>query len=167
MRHHRREKKFGRTTEHRKAMFRNQLNSLIEHEKIRTTDAKAKELRRFADRIITLGKEGIGADKVKQYTLRQRAFARLRSEASITKLFDVLAPRFKDRQGGYTRIVKLGRRAGDAAPVSLIEFLPAEAQGGAKKKPAKRRTTGEKAAKAAAPKAKKPSTKKEEAAKAE
>ncbi len=166
MRHHRREKKFGRSTEHRKAMFRNQLNSLIDHEKIRTTDAKAKELRRFADRIITLGKEGIGADKVVQYTLRQRAFAKLRSEVSVKKLFDVLAPRFKDRQGGYTRIIKLGTRAGDAAKVSLIEFLPAETAGGAKKKPAKRRAAAGDKAKAA-PKAKKASTKKEAEAKAE
>jgi len=166
MRHHRKEKKFGRSTEHRKALFRNQLNSLITHEKIRTTDAKAKELRRFADRIITLGKQAAGTDKAGQYSLRQRAFAKLRSNDTVKKLFDDLAPRFKDRQGGYTRIVKLGRRPGDAAEVALIEFLPAETAGGAKKKPAKRRApAGEK--KAAAPKAKKASTKKEAEAKAE
>lgn len=162
MRHHRKEKKFGRSTEHRKAMFRNQLNSLIDLEQIRTTDAKAKELRRHADRIITLGKQGIGADKATLYTLRERAFARLRSRDTVRKLFDTLAPRFKERAGGYTRIIKIGRRAGDNAAMSVIEFLPAEVAGGAKKKAPKRRSTGA-AKEKAAPKAKKPSTKKEAA----
>lgn len=89
--------------------------ALIQHERIKTTDAKAKELRRFADRLVTLGKQATLA-------ARRRAFAKIGDEKAVGKLFDVIAPRFQARPGGYTRIVKLGIRAGDAAPVSLIEW---------------------------------------------
>jgi large subunit ribosomal protein L17 len=98
-------------------MLRNLVTSLIDLERVRTTDARAKELRRVAERMITLGKRGT-------LHARRRALRVLRSRASAAKVFDTLAARFKDRQGGYTRITKLGSRAGDRAPMSLIELLP-------------------------------------------
>ena len=112
--------------------MRNLATALIVHEKIRTTDAKAKELRGFADRLVTLGK---------QATLhaKRRAFDRIRDHDAVTKLFDELAPRFKDRPGGYTRITKVGIRHGDAAPVSMIEWTT-EPETAKKKKPKGRRT---------------------------
>jgi large subunit ribosomal protein L17 len=95
--------------------MRNLAAALIRHEKIRTTDAKAKELRRFADRLVSLGKQATLA-------ARRRAFDRVRDRDAVAKLFDVIAPRFTERPGGYTRITKLGFRHGDAAPISLIEW---------------------------------------------
>ena len=115
MRHLNRGRKLSRTSAHRKALFRNLVLSLIQHERIKTTDAKAKELRRYADRMVTLGKRG-------DLSARRLAFAFMQSRDAVKKLFDEIAPRFKDRPGGYTRVVKFGVRRGDAAPISIIEF---------------------------------------------
>ncbi len=126
MRHLNQGRKLNRTSAHRKALFRNMLLALIRHGRIKTTDAKAKELRRVADRMITLGKHG-------DLAARRRAFAFLQSHTVVKQLFDELAPRFRERNGGYTRVVKYGFRRGDAAPLSIIEFTGAEAQAKAKK----------------------------------
>ncbi|MBI4515029.1 MAG: 50S ribosomal protein L17 [Deltaproteobacteria bacterium] len=115
MRHLNSGRKLNRTSAHRKALFRNLVTSLIEHESVRTTDAKAKELRSYADRMITLGKRGT-------LHARRQALAFVRSAAAVRKLFDDLAPRFRERPGGYTRIIKIGMRRGDAAPLSLVEL---------------------------------------------
>ena len=127
MRHQNTGRKLNRSGSHRKALLRNLATALITHEKIRTTDAKAKELRGFADRLVTLGK---------QATLhaKRRAFDRIRDREAVAKLFDEIAVRFKDRPGGYTRITKIGVRHGDAAPVSMIEWTtePEKAQKKAK-----------------------------------
>lgn len=117
MRHRKSGKKLGRTPSHRLAMFNNLLVSLFEHERIQTTDAKARELKRLADRMITLGKKGTLA-------ARRQAAKSVRSPDVLRKLFDELAPRFQERPGGYSRIMKLGPRKGDAAPVSIIELIP-------------------------------------------
>jgi len=106
----------NRTSSHRKAMFANMMNALIEHEQIKTTLPKAKELRRIADRMITLGKKGTVA-------ARRQAFSVLRDDAMVRKLFDTLAERYKDRPGGYTRVLKAGFRYGDDAPVAFIEWV--------------------------------------------
>jgi large subunit ribosomal protein L17 len=116
MRHRVAGRKFSRHTQHRELMFRNMLVSLLEHERIKTTLAKGKELRSWADRIITLGKRGT-------LHARRRAFALLRDKGIVKKLFDEIAPKFKDRAGGYTRVYKLGWRQGDAAPLSLVELV--------------------------------------------
>jgi large subunit ribosomal protein L17 len=100
--------------------------SLIRHERIHTTDAKAKELRRVADRMVTLGKRA-------DLSARRRAFAFLASREAVKKLFDQIVPRFQGRHGGYTRVVKFGLRAGDAAPISIIEFSGAEEQAKSRK----------------------------------
>src|SRR5258708_28568629 len=113
MRHLNLGRKLNRTSAHRKALFRNMFLALIRHERITTTDAKAKELRRFADRMVTLGKKG-------DLPARRRAFAYIQSHQVVKKLFDDIAPRFKDRSGGYTRVVKFGWRRGDAAQLSII-----------------------------------------------
>ena len=118
MRHRVAGRKLGRHTQHRRWMFRNMLVSLLDHERLRTTLAKAKELRMWADKIITLGKRN-------DLHARRQAFAVLRSEDIVKKLFGEIAPRFKDRQGGYTRIYRIGWRHGDAAPLSLIELVTA------------------------------------------
>ncbi|GIW40088.1 MAG: hypothetical protein KatS3mg076_0665 [Candidatus Binatia bacterium] len=115
MRHRKEGRRLGRTGAHRKAMFRNMVTSLFEHEVVRTTDAKAKELRRWADRLVTLAKRG-------SLHARRRAARIIRKKAVLRKLFEEVGPRFRDRPGGYTRIVKLGRRRGDAAPLSLVEL---------------------------------------------
>jgi large subunit ribosomal protein L17 len=115
MRHLKAGRKLNRTSAHRKALFRNLVTSLIEHEHVRTTDAKAKELRRVADRMITLGKRG-------SLHARRQALAYIRSRSVVSKLFDEVAARFKERAGGYTRVVKIGHRHGDAAPMSIIEL---------------------------------------------
>ena len=117
MRHRKAHRKLNRSPSHRGAMLRNLVTSLLEHERVRTTDAKAKEARRIAERMITLGKRGT-------LHARRRAARVLRSRAVLTKLFDTLGPRYEDRAGGYTRITKLGPRPGDNAAVSLIELLP-------------------------------------------
>jgi large subunit ribosomal protein L17 len=100
--------------------MRNLITSLLRDEKIKTTDAKAKELRRWADRVITLGKQG-------SLHARRQALGIVQDKAVVRKLFDSIGPRFKDRPGGYTRIVKVGIRRGDAAPVSIIELVGGEA----------------------------------------
>jgi large subunit ribosomal protein L17 len=119
MRHGKSGRRLGRTTSHREAMFRNLVTSFLNHEKITTTDAKAKEIRSVAEKMITLGKRG------DLHSLRLAA-SYIREKSVVTKLFSTIAPRYKDRAGGYTRIVKLGIRQGDAAPVSLIELVEEE-----------------------------------------
>jgi large subunit ribosomal protein L17 len=116
MRHGKSGRRLGRTTSHREAMFRNLVTSFLNHEKITTTDAKAKEIRSVAEKMITLGKRG------DLHSLRQAA-SYIREKSVVTKLFSTIAPRYKDRPGGYTRIIKLGIRQGDAAAVSLIELV--------------------------------------------
>jgi len=125
--------KLGRSTAHRRALFRNLVTALLEHEAVRTTDAKAKELRRWGDRMITLGKAG-------SLHARRRAAAIIQRQSVLKKLFDEIAPRYQARNGGYTRVVKLGIRHGDAAPISLVELVEragaaAEPKGKDKKKP--------------------------------
>ncbi len=115
MRHLKSGRKLNRTASHRKALIRNLLKALVQREQIQTTDAKAKELRRWADRIVTLGKKDT-------LHARRLAYAQLGSRVLVSRLFDDIAPRFQNRAGGYTRIIKLGPRRGDAAPISLIEF---------------------------------------------
>ena len=117
MRHGNYGKKLGRTSSHRQAMLRNMVTSLIRTEKIMTTDTKAKVLKSVADRMITLGKRG-------DLHARRQALSFIRERAMVIKLFDELSPRYRERQGGYTRIMKMGYRHGDNAPVSMIEFMP-------------------------------------------
>ena len=117
MRHRKDHRKLGRSNAHRKAMLRNLVTSLLEHEQVRTTDAKAKEVRRVAERMITLGKRGTLA-------ARRQALKTIRTKDVAAKVFDVLADRYDERAGGYTRILKLGRRHGDNAPISLIQLIP-------------------------------------------
>lgn len=116
MRHQKTGRPLGRTSSHRKAMYRNMAVSLIQHETIRTTLPKAKELRRVVERLITMAKQ----DGVAR---RRLAFSRLRDKASVGKLFNELGPRFKERPGGYLRILKTGYRAGDSAPMALVQLL--------------------------------------------
>ena len=116
MRHRKSGRKLGRTPAHRKALRRNMVTSLLEQERIQTTDAKAKELRRIADRMITLGKRG-------DLHARRRALSVLKSKDVTSKLFGELAERFRERPGGYTRVIKLGNRVGDAAPMSIVELV--------------------------------------------
>ena len=131
MRHRCAGRKLSRHSQHRSLMFRNMLVSLIEHERLKTTLAKAKELRKVAEKIVTLGKKD-------SLHARRLAFALLRNEDIVKKLFTEIVPRFKDRQGGYTRIYKLGWRAGDAAPLSLIEWVTLSAEEEKKKSPVAR-----------------------------
>ena len=119
MRHLKKGRKLNRSPSHRLAMLRNMTTSLLRHDRITTTDAKAKELRRWADWLITLGKDG-------SLHARRRALAFVQDKAVVARLFNDLGPRFQDRNGGYTRIVKVGRRRGDAAPLSVIELIPSE-----------------------------------------
>ena len=116
MRHGHGLRKLNRTSSHRLAMLRNMMNSLIAHEAIKTTVPKAKELRRVVEPMITLAKEATVAN-------RRLAFDRLRDRDSVSELFDVLGPRFKARPGGYTRILKMGFRVGDNAPMALVELV--------------------------------------------
>jgi large subunit ribosomal protein L17 len=116
MRHGKAHRKFNRTAEHRKAMFENMASSLIKHEQIVTTLPKAKDLRPFVEKLVTLGKRG-------NLHARRQAIAALQDEAIVKKLFEVLATRYKDRKGGYTRVLKAGFRHGDSAPVAVIEFV--------------------------------------------
>jgi large subunit ribosomal protein L17 len=115
MRHLNAGRKLNRSAAHRKALFRNLVTSLLQHEHVRTTDAKAKELRRVADRMITLGKRGT-------LHARRQALSYIRSRTVVTKLFDEIAARFRARPGGYTRLVKVGPRHGDAASMSVVEL---------------------------------------------
>ena len=136
--------KLNRSPAHRRALFRNLVTALLQHEAVRTTDAKAKELKRWGDRMITLGKQGT-------LHARRRAASLIHGHAVVKKLFDELAPRYQARQGGYTRVVKLGVRVGDAAPVSMVELVDragSEPETG-KKKPQRRRDTAKAGGKAA------------------
>jgi len=116
MRHGYQNKRLGRPTAHREAMLRNMVTSLLKHEKITTTDSKAKELRRLAEKMITLGKRG-------ELHSRRQALAVIRERDVVEKVFSEYAERYRERKGGYTRIIKLGFREGDNAPVSIIEFV--------------------------------------------
>ncbi len=116
MRHRKSGRKFNRTSAHRKAMFRNMTASLVEHELIKTTLPKAKELRRVAEPLITLSKNDSVAN-------RRLAFSRLRDDAAVAKLFGELGPRYSERPGGYLRILKCGFRAGDNAPMAFVELV--------------------------------------------
>jgi len=118
MRHQKKTIKLGRTAEHRKALLANQVCSLIEHQRIRTTLAKAKAVRPLAEKMVTLGKK-------RSIHARRTAFAVLRQKDAVKKLFDEIAPRTADRNGGYTRIVKLGQRKSDAAQVAYLEWVDA------------------------------------------
>lgn len=116
MRHRNSGRKLGRTWEHRKALMKNMARSLVEHERIRTTEAKAKELRILADKLVTMA-------LVDSLHARRQAYAILGSHHSVQKLFNEIGPRFKDVPGGYTRVVKFGiPRVGDSAPMAMIEF---------------------------------------------
>ena len=116
MKHNIKNKKLNKNSSHRKAMFMNMSNALIKHEQITTTLAKAKELRRFVEKIITLGKNG-------DLISRRKTISILQDNKMTKKVFDVLADRYKNRFGGYTRIIKLGNRFGDNAPTAVIEFV--------------------------------------------
>ena len=142
MRHQKKTVKLGRTAEHRKALLANQVCSLIEHERIKTTLAKAKAVRPLAERMVTLGKNG-------SLHARRTALAVLRQKSAVKKLFDNIAPRSSTRNGGYPRIIKLGPRRSDSALVAFLEWVDA-APVAAEEKPTK------KAAKEKAPKAEKP-----------
>ncbi|WP_419796991.1 MAG: 50S ribosomal protein L17 [Terasakiella sp.] len=128
MRHRMSGRKLNRTKSHRRALFANMAVALITHEQIKTTVPKAKDLRSIADKMITLGKRG-------DLHARRQAMATLRDEAAVKKLFDVLGPRYKERNGGYTRVLKAGFRFGDAAPMAFIELVErdVEAKGAADK----------------------------------
>lgn len=171
MRHNRDEKRFDRTYSHLKSMLANMTNDLVNCGRIKTTTPKAKVLRRYAEKMITLGKDG-------GLNARRRAMAFMRNKVAVTKLFNDVAPQYKERNGGYTRILKLGTRPGDNAEMSIIELVegvnagaeaPKPAKKAAAKKPKAPAKTAEKAPakKAAAPKEKAPkkdATEKKEAA---
>ncbi|HEU0264183.1 MAG TPA: 50S ribosomal protein L17 [Geobacterales bacterium] len=147
MRHNKSGRRLGRTTSHRIAMFRNMVTSLLNHEKITTTDSKAKELRSIAEKMITLGKRG-------DLHARRQAASYIRDKKVVAKLFTTIGPRYEQRQGGYTRIIKLGIRPGDASPLSLIELVEQEIAVKAKKSaPAVKPAATKKAAAAPAEKA--------------
>ena len=116
MRHRTQGRKLNRTATHRSALFASLASALIKHEQIATTLPKAKDLRRVADRLITLAKKG-------DLHARRQAFARIRDEAMVSKLFDTLGPRYAERPGGYTRVLKAGFRYGDSAPMAIIELV--------------------------------------------
>jgi large subunit ribosomal protein L17 len=136
MRHLKSGRKLNRSASHRWALMRNLVTSLLRNERIQTTDPKAKELRRWADRVISLGKQG-------NLHARRQALGIVQDKAVVRKLFDSIAPRFKERPGGYTRIIKIGWRHGDSAPISLVELVgeaaPAESSSGSKRKSRRRR----------------------------
>jgi len=141
MRHLKSGRQLSRNSSHRWAMMRNLITALLREEKIQTTDPKAKELRRWVDRVITLGKQG-------SLHARRQVLSIVQDKAVVRKLFDTIGPRFKDRPGGYTRIIKLGIRRGDAAQMALIELVGSEgekeAAGGGKKRRRTRRQQPEK-----------------------
>jgi len=135
MRHRARSSKLGRTGAHRQAMYRNLVTSLLEHERVETTDAKAKQVRRLADRMITLGKRGT-------LDARRRALRVIRKREVAAKVFEDLAERFRERPGGYTRVLKLRTRVGDAAPLSIVELVEGAPKASPKKKSASRKKSG-------------------------
>ncbi len=145
MRHRKAGLKLGRKTAHLNALFRNMVTSLFKYDRIRTTDTKAKELRRWADHLVTLAKRG-------DLHARRQALAIMQERDVVQKLFEKAAGQFGGSAGGYTRLVKLGPRPGDAAPMTLVELIGAEEDGKktkkAKKKPAKKETAGKKSGKA-------------------
>ena len=148
MRHLKSGRQLSRNSAHRWALMRNLITSLLREEKIKTTDPKAKELRRWADRVITLGKQG-------SLHARRQVLSIVHDKIVVRKLFDTIAPRFKDRPGGYTRIIKLGIRRGDAARMAVIELVGADnekqaAAGGAQKRRRARRRQAAAKAEAAA-----------------
>ena len=116
MRHKVAGRKLQRTSSHRAALFRNMAAALIKHEQITTTTAKAKELRPYVEKLVTLAKKG-------GLSNRRLAYSRLMDDAQLVKLFDTIAPRYADRSGGYTRVIKAGIRASDASPMAVIEFV--------------------------------------------
>ena len=131
MRHLKSGRQLSRNSAHRWALMRNLITALLREEKIRTTDPKAKELRRWVERVITLGKQG-------SLHARRQVLAIVQDKAVVRKLFDTIGPRFKDRPGGYTRIIKIGLRRGDAAKMSVIELVGAEGEKEASKGSAKK-----------------------------
>ncbi len=122
MRHQLANKKLGRRVPHRRSLFRNQIISLMTHDKIITTEAKAKETRRIAEKLITIARQ-LSDDKAKNMHLKNCAFTILNDKKMVEKLFNEIAPQYKERNGGYTRIYKLGRRAGDAAEMAMLELV--------------------------------------------
>lgn len=116
MRHRKAGRRFSRSASHRKAMFANMSAALVKHEQIVTTLPKAKDLRRFVEKLITLGKRG-------DLHARRQAMSKMRDEAMVKKLFEVLGPRYAERNGGYTRVLKAGFRYGDSAPMAVIELV--------------------------------------------
>jgi large subunit ribosomal protein L17 len=127
MRHRVAHRKLGRVTEHRIAMLRNQASTLIENERIQTTVARAKELRPFVERIISVAKRSLKAGDANQNVTARRTVARdIPNREVVTKLFDTIAPRFADRPGGYTRLLRLGYRRGDSAEVAEVELIGSE-----------------------------------------
>ncbi len=138
MRHNRDEKRFDRTYSHLKSMLSNMTNDLVVWGRIRTTTPKAKVLRKFAERMITLGKDG-------SLSARRRAMAFMRNKETVTKLFAEVAPRFKERNGGYTRILKIGQRPGDNASMSIIELVEGPQASEAKPKAAPKKKAPAKA----------------------
>src|SRR5439155_17264159 len=161
MRHQKKTIKLGRTAEHRKALLANQVCSLIEHQRIKTTLAKAKAVRRLAEHMVTLGKNG-------SIHARRTPLAKLRQKRAVKKLFDDIAPRSAERNGGYTRIVKLGARKSDSAPMAFIEWVDSAEvveEKPAEKKKAKRKEAEPKPQKAepeaAAPKEEEPTVEEE------
>ena len=128
MRHRVAHRKLGRVTEHRIAMLRNQATALLRHEHLETTVPKAKELRPFVERLITVAKRGLadGAANARELNARRLVMVDVQDREVVTKLFDTLAPRFAERQGGYTRLLRLGFRRGDSAEVAQVELLGSE-----------------------------------------
>jgi len=129
MRHRVAHRKLGRVTEHRLALLRNQAQALLRHERIHTTVAKAKELRPFVERLITVAKRGLangGSDTTRVLNARRMVLRDLSDRAVVTKLFETIAPRFEARPGGYTRLLRIGRRPGDDAEVAQVELIGSE-----------------------------------------
>ena len=146
MRHRIAGRKLGRTTSHRVAMLRNLVTSLLEHERVKTTDAKAKEVRPLAERLISLAKRG-------DLHARRQALSVVRKPELVKKLFETLSPRYQSRTGGYLRIVKVGYRPGDGAPVSLVELIGEGKEGAKKAKTKKKREKGKRAERTKLPEA--------------
>lgn len=155
MRHRNAHRKLGRDTSHRTALLRNQAEALLRHERIETTVPKAKELRPYVERLITIAKRGVKANDPKGVSLSARRLVMrdILNETVVTKLFDQLAPRFMERPGGYTRVLKLGHRRGDAAEMAQIELLGSEFD--PKKAEAEKKAADEAAAAGDQPKSKK------------
>ncbi len=157
MRHQRKSRRFGMSPSHRRSMFRNMVTSLFVHERIRTTLERAKELRRVAEKLITLGKRGdLSARRLAARTLRiqtiKEGAKKIHKEVALVKLFETLAPRYSDRPGGYTRIIKIGRRRGDNAPLALLEMIPDESKETKGKATKKKKAGSKTSSKTATPK---------------